>query len=224
MLAVAFAPDGRTLAAASGDRPSSCGISRDRDRPGSSATADRPHRTWSPVAFAPDGRTLATTARRHDGTVILWDLGDPDRPRQLGQPLTGHTDAVYAVAFAPDGRTLATASADQTVRLWDLSDRDRPRQLGPPLTGHTGEVSAVAFAPDGRTLATGGPDGTVILWELADRTGRSGQPLTGHTGEVSGGRSPRTGVPWPPPARTAPSSCGICGTGPAPAAGPATDR
>ena len=46
---------------------------------------------------------------------MLWDLTDRDRPRRLGQPLTGHTDAVLAVAFAPDGRTLATGGADGTV-------------------------------------------------------------------------------------------------------------
>ncbi|HEV7452880.1 MAG TPA: hypothetical protein VGO16_16140 [Pseudonocardiaceae bacterium] len=57
---------------------------------------------------------------------MLWDVSDRDRPRQLGQPLTGHTRAVYSVAFAPDGRTLAT-STDQTVRLWDLSDREEFR-------------------------------------------------------------------------------------------------
>jgi WD40 repeat protein len=116
------------------------------------------------VAFAPDGHTLATASA--DRTVRLWDLSDRDRPRPLGQPLTGHTNAVEAVAFAPDGRTLATASADRTVRLWDLSDRDRPRPLGQPLTGHTSAVRGVAFAPDGRTLATVSDDQTVRLWEL----------------------------------------------------------
>ena len=53
--------------------------------------------------------------------MLLWDLTDPTRPRRLGDPLTGHTDDVYAVAFARDGHTLATASGDQTVLLWDLS-------------------------------------------------------------------------------------------------------
>ena len=63
------------------------------------------------VAFAPDGHTLATGS--DDGTVILWDLTDPTRPRRIGDPLTGHTDAVYSVAFAPDGHTLATGSDDR---------------------------------------------------------------------------------------------------------------
>ncbi|MGH3710247.1 MAG: WD40 repeat domain-containing protein, partial [Pseudonocardiaceae bacterium] len=55
-----------------------------------------------------------------DKTVRLWEVSNRDQPRQLGQPLTGHTDAVDWVAFAPDGRTLATTSDDQTIILWAL--------------------------------------------------------------------------------------------------------
>ena len=36
--------------------------------------------------------------------MILWDLTDPTQPRRIGDPLTGHTDAVHSVAFAPDGQ------------------------------------------------------------------------------------------------------------------------
>jgi WD40 repeat protein len=139
------------------------------------------------VAFAPDGHTLASAS--FDQTVRLWDLTDRDRPRPLGQPLTGHTDFVYSVAFSPDGRTLATSSGDNTARLWDLSDRDHPRQLGQPLTGHTNWVPGVAFAPDGRTLATASADETVRLWDLSvrDRPEPLGQPLlVGQTGSVFG--------------------------------------
>ena len=71
------------------------------------------------VAFAPDGGTLATGSA--DGTVILWDLTDPARPRRLGVPLAGHTGGVTSVAFAPDGRTLAIAGANGRTILWDVS-------------------------------------------------------------------------------------------------------
>ncbi|MGH4019303.1 MAG: TIR domain-containing protein [Pseudonocardiaceae bacterium] len=134
------------------------------------------------VAFATDGTMLATGSG--DGTVMLWDLTDRTRPRQLGQPLAAHTGSVWAVAFAPDGHTLATGSDDGTVILWDLTDRTQPRSLGQPA--HAGSVWAMAFAPDGHTLATGSADGMVILWDLTDRTQprRVGQALTGHTNWV----------------------------------------
>jgi WD40 repeat protein len=66
------------------------------------------------VAFSPEGRTLASASA--DNTIRLWDT---HTHKQLGKPLTGHTDAVSSVAFSPDGRTLASASADGTVRVRD---------------------------------------------------------------------------------------------------------
>ncbi|MGH3831205.1 MAG: TIR domain-containing protein [Pseudonocardiaceae bacterium] len=147
----------------------------------------------SSMAFAPNGHTLATGS--DDKTVILWELTDPTRPHQLGQPLPGHA-TVNSVAFSPDGHTLATGNADGTMILWELTDPTRPHQLGQPLPGHTA-VNSVAFSPDGHTLATGNADGTVILWELTDpaRPHPLGIPLTGHT-------SPVNSVTWTPDGAT----------------------
>ena len=99
------------------------------------------------MAFSPDGHRLATAS--DDGTVRLWDA---DTGQPIGDPLTGHTDAVTSVAFSPDGHRLASASADSTVRLWDA---DTGQPIGDPLTGHTGAVNSVAFSPDGHRLASG---------------------------------------------------------------------
>ena len=71
--------------------------------------------------------------------MILWDVRDPTRPQRIGQPLTGHTDAVSAVAFAPDGHTLATGGDDDRVIIWNLADlyllRDRAAQVACTRTG-----------------------------------------------------------------------------------------
>ncbi|MEU7583554.1 hypothetical protein AB0B50_38950 [Streptomyces sp. NPDC041068] len=168
--AVAFSPDGQTLATGSDDR-----TVRLRD-----AATGTPRTTLTghtdevaTLAFSPDGQTLATGSK--DKTLRLWDTAS----HKTRAVLTGHTKGVYTVAFSPDGRTVATGSIDKTVRLWDTAT-GKPRAT---LTGHDAEVSAVAFSPDGRTLATSSKDKTVRLWDVASRRTRT--TLTGHTDTVA---------------------------------------
>jgi len=74
----------------------------------------------------PDG-TILIASGSHDETVRL---GDPVTGAPVGQPLTGHTDAVTAVAAVPmpDGTTLlTTAGVDQSVVAWALDDLARNR-------------------------------------------------------------------------------------------------
>ncbi|MFD8767159.1 WD40 repeat domain-containing protein, partial [Streptomyces mirabilis] len=151
---VAFSPDGRFLAVASGN------VIRlwdpVRRTSGGAALTVPPGEVYS-VAFSPDGRLVAASSS--DGTLRVWDA--------VRRTLNGEADTVpierfYSVAFSPDGLLLATGSADGKVQVWDAARRTPVGDplTGDPLTGHTEEIYSVAFSPDGLLLATGSADGT----------------------------------------------------------------
>jgi len=168
--AVAYSPDGSTLATAGDDNTI---------RLWNPTTGQQAHQLTGhqggvrAVAYSPDGSTLATAG--NDGTIRLWN---PTTGQQTHQ-LTGHQRPVNAVAYSPDGTTLATAGYDNTIRLWNPTTGQQTHQL----TGHQDWVNAVAYSPDGSTLATAGYDNTIRLWNPT--TGQQTHQLTGHQGGVN---------------------------------------
>jgi predicted NACHT family NTPase len=160
--AVAFSPDGRTLATASWDQTiKTWDVATGKER----ASFAGHQAAVLCLALAPDGNTLATGGR--DFTIKLWDVG---KAREVVS-LVGHTAEVRSVAFSLDGKTLASAGGvalgdplgraeNGELKLWAVTKRQELTSL----QGHKSAIFAVAFAPDGKTLATGSWDDTVRLW------------------------------------------------------------
>jgi eukaryotic-like serine/threonine-protein kinase len=167
--ALAFAPDGRSLASAEGDE-----IKLLNRQTGELLKAPLTgHKgAIAALAFEPAGRILASGSA--DKTVKLWHSGTG----RLVVNLEGHSDRVSAVAISSDGDTVAAGSADGIIQLWHMGSGKK----GLTLRGHTEGVTALAFSPDGRTLVSASRDGTVRLWETA--SGQIRDTWKGHSDAV----------------------------------------
>ncbi|MCX7699862.1 MAG: WD40 repeat domain-containing protein, partial [Gemmataceae bacterium] len=160
--ALAWSPDGRLLAVASGQPGKSGSIhihavgddGQVSPRLGPILAHDD---LIHALAFSPDGNTLASCS--YDRFGKLWSVADGS----LVRPLKDHSDAVYAIAWSPDGRRIATVAADRTVKLWDSATGHRLVSLNDP----TDWVYAVAWSPDGKHLAAAGVDRSIRVWDVS---------------------------------------------------------
>ncbi len=171
--ALAFAPDGRTVAVGGADRIALLYDVRDPGRPRQWGDPLTGHtNAITALAFSSDGLTLATAGK--DRQVILWDLTDLARVHRLGTSLNGDGAAVRDVAFSPDGRTLAVASASGAVIRWDLRGmnalRAQPLEPACSMTGRAlnPRLSGTDTSPS-HPSATRGPTGSIFRPSLTRR-------------------------------------------------------
>ncbi len=186
VIAMAFAPDCKTLVSSDWKSMHSWDLATGKELPGKFSA-----RRVFTMAFATDGKILATGGVDH--TVRLWDAstGTEKLTRK------GHQDAVDAVAVSPDGRTVATGGYDDIIiRLWDASTGEERRKLIGPEKG----TSSLLFAPGGRALFSSGPDETVRVWETS--TGKELRSLPGKCMALSpDGKMLANGCGKQPPAK-----------------------
>jgi RNA polymerase sigma factor (sigma-70 family) len=135
---LAFAPDGKVLAAACGNSVKILDANTGKEL----ATLDGHSDQVRTIAFPRDGKVLVTGSA--DGTVKIWDVAARKEKASMKSLKDGN------FALSSDGKTLATVRPnDRTVILWDVAtgtERVTWKEMG---------GNHLAFSPNGKMLAVG---------------------------------------------------------------------
>jgi WD40 repeat protein len=172
--ALAYAPDGKTLAYAFQNGIHICAADT-----GKEIRQIKGQDPWiKGLVYSPDGKTLAVKGTA-DPAVRLLDPETGKVRLQLGEAAGAAANALVMMgmggfgcdlAFSPDGKLVATGEGS-TVRLWEAATG---KEMGPD-GGHRGPVTSLIIAPGGVGASRGG-DNTVRLWEGATGKERSRFP------------------------------------------------
>ena len=206
--ALAFAPDGMTLA--SGDYRAAKIWKRTPDAKRFELTAGAVVPT---VAVSPNNQWLAIGTAANGIKLVQLADGQPVRE------LAGHTGPVTSVTFSADSTKLISSSADQSIRVWNPADgallaridatapvnsvaihpagtqivvgqadnlvhvHSLPAAAPKTVLTAAAAVTHLEVSPDRKWLAIPGAEGKIDIIDLS--TGQVAKSLTGHTGAIN---------------------------------------
>lgn len=158
--ALAFSPDGTTLASAKAEKIWVWNIHTKQ----LNGILEGHARDVFAIAFSPDGKTIASASS--DWTLRLWNTFT-GKPRKI---FGEHPNSANTVAFSPDGKTIASANGG-LIRMWDTQGASlrlwyaRTGEHLTHYTDHIDQVHRVVFSPNGKLLASSGFDSRLRLWD-----------------------------------------------------------
>jgi WD40 repeat protein len=173
-VALAYSPDGRRLAASTGDQLYLWDAVSGQTVANLGRHDTSPWVGPPPFGFDPTGRRLISG---RGNEVCSWDAGTGKLVVVVGR----FGSPVFLLAYNPDGKRIAAAAVnDPVARLWHA---EAGKEVA-ALPGHTA-LSGLFFSADGSRLLTTGnyPDSTARLWDAI--TGQRIAVLAGHTNTIA---------------------------------------
>jgi RNA polymerase sigma factor (sigma-70 family) len=190
--ALAFSPDGKTLAAARTGYKAiqfwDVASAKSRGQFAIDTPEPASERSVHSLVFSPDGKTLAVgdggllqPAKTPQVHLLEAASGrERQRPFDMARALNEKGERlpihyISSVTFVADGKLLIASGNDGMVQVWDVA-------TGKVVSGQERIRNVMAISPDGKTVALAGADGSVRLRDLA--TGKDRRHLLGHLGPV----------------------------------------
>jgi WD40 repeat protein len=172
--AMAYSPDGKTLATGSFQELTLWDPEKGTVKQRITGFGDR----VVAIAYSPDGKYLATGGGvpTEDGEVKIFEAATGELVTDIKG---GHSDTVFGVSFNPDGKLLATAAADKFVKVFEVPSGKYVKSF----EGHTQHVLDVGWTPDGKRLVSAGADNLVKVWDY--EKGEKVRDIQGHQKQVT---------------------------------------